>query len=146
MNNAVRKSSGSLSDPTTGSAKVNVCGRTSGKQVVETPEWQFGGRAEVEFRPFRLGIQAKHVSSRWATDVNDVKVTGYTTVDLDARIGLEKIAGKKSYVQLNVVNLLNQHYFGNLSTQINAFGAGSSAPRFTPASTRAITGTLALGF
>ncbi len=114
--------------------------------MVETPEWQYGGRAEVEIRPFRVGIQAKHVNSRWATDVNDVKVTGYTTVDLDARIGLEKLAGKKSYLQLNVTNLLNEHYFGNLSTQINAFGAGNAAPRFTPGSTRSVVGTLAIGF
>ncbi|MEP6983094.1 MAG: TonB-dependent receptor [Sphingomicrobium sp.] len=131
--------------PTTGTAKVNICGRTAGKFVVETPEWQYGGRAEIDVKPFRMGIQAKHVGSRWATDVNDVKVTGYTTVDLDARVGLEKLLGKKSYLQLNVVNLFNEHYFGNLSTQINAFGAGGTAPRFTPVSTRAISGTLAIG-
>lgn len=132
--------------PTTGTAKVNVCGRTAGKQVVETPQWQYGGRVEVDVKPFRLGIQAKRVSSRWATDVNDVLVTGYTTVDADARLSLERFAGKKSYLQLNVTNLFNEHYFGNLSTQINAFGAGASAPRFTPASTRSIVGTLAIGF
>jgi iron complex outermembrane receptor protein len=132
--------------PTTGTAKVNVCGRTAGKFVVETPEWQYGGRVELDLSPFRVGVQAKHVGSRWATDVNDVKVTGYTTVDADARIGLEKLIGQKSYVQLNVTNLLNEHYFGNLSTQINAFGAGNAAPRFTPASTRSIVGTLAIGF
>jgi iron complex outermembrane receptor protein len=132
--------------PTTGTARVNVCGRTRGKQVVETPQWQYGGRAEVDIRPVRVGIQAKHVSSRWATDVNDVKVTGYTTVDADARLSLEKFMGKKSYLQVNVTNLLNEHYFGNLSTQINAFGTGGAAPRFTPVSTRAITGTLAIGF
>ena len=131
--------------PTTGTAKVNVCGRTKGKFVVETPEWQYGGRVEVDVHPFRVGIQAKHVGPRWATDVNDVKVVGYTTVDADARIGLEKLLGKKSYFQVNVTNLLDEHYFGNLSTQINAFGAGSSAPRFTPASTRSIVGTLAIG-
>ena len=132
--------------PTTGTTKVNVCGRTTGKFVVETPEWQYGGRVEVDIKPFRMGIQAKHVGPRWATDVNDVKVVGYTVVDADARLGLEKLMGRKSYVQLNVTNLLNEHYFGNLGTQINAFGAGSSAPRFTPASTRSIVGTLAIGF
>jgi len=131
--------------PTTGSAKVNICGRTTGKQVVETPQWQYGGRVEVDVKPFRLGVQAKRVSSRFATDVNDVKVTGYTTVDADARLSLDKLLGKKSYFQVNVTNLLNEHYFGNLSTQINAYGAGNAAPRFTPASTRSIVGTLAIG-
>ncbi len=130
--------------PTRGVNVFNVCGRTEGKFVVETPKWQFGGRAEVDLRPVTIGIQAKHVGKRFATDVNDVVVKGYTTVDLDARIGLSFLPGEKSYFQLNVINLLNEHYFGNLSTVINAFGTGSGAPRFTPASTRAVTGTLTL--
>lgn len=131
--------------PTSGSASVQVCGRTSGKFIVETPKWQFGGRAELRFRPVTLGVQAKHVSSRYATDVNDVLVKGYNTVDLDARVDLP-FPGTRSNFQLNVVNLFNEHYFGNLSTTINAYGVGSSAPRFTPVSTRAVTGTLTVGF
>jgi iron complex outermembrane receptor protein len=133
--------------PTSGTAKVQVCGKTSGKFVVETPKWQFGGRAELRIDPVTLGIQAKHVGSRWATDVNDVLVKGYTTVDVDARVGLDSFVPlKKAYLQLNVINLFNEHYFGNLSTTINAFGLGSSAPRFTPVATRAVTGTLTVGF
>jgi iron complex outermembrane receptor protein len=75
-----------------------------------------------------------------------VKVTGYTTVDVDARVNIDAIAGHKSYFQINVTNLLNEHYFGNLSTSINAYGVGHSDPRFTPVSTRAATATLAVGF
>jgi iron complex outermembrane receptor protein len=130
----------------TATAPVNVCARTAGKFVVETPKWQFGGRAELTLRPVTLGVQAKHVGDRFATDVNDVISKGYTTVDLDARFDLDFIPNKKSYFQLNVINLFNEHYFGNLSTTINAYGVGSSAPRFTPVSTRAVTGTLTLGF
>jgi iron complex outermembrane receptor protein len=132
--------------PTTGTAPVRVCGQTKGKFVVETPKWQVGGRAEVDFAPFTFGIQAKRVGRRFATDVNDVVVKGYTLVDLDARVALEAIAGRKTFLQLNVINLLNERYFGNLSTTINAFGTGSSAPRFTPAASRAVTGTLSFGF
>lgn len=132
--------------PTSGSSLVRVCGRTTDRLVVETPKWQYGGRAELRLEPVTLGIQAKHVSSRFATDVNDVLVKGYTTVDLDARVDLPWIAGNKSYFQLNVINLLNEHYFGNLSTSINGYGFGSSAPRFTPASSRAVTGTLTLAY
>lgn len=134
--------------PTTGTANVQICGHTNGKFVVETPKWQYGGRAEFKFNPLTVGIQAKHVGPRWATDVNDVKVKGYTTVDLDARLGLDTYFPqmKKSYLQLNVINLLNERYFGNLSTQIIAYGPGQSSPRFTPAAPRAITGTLAVGF
>jgi iron complex outermembrane receptor protein len=132
--------------PTVGSALVNVCGNTTDKFVVETPKWQYGGRVEVNIKPVTVGIQAKRVSSRWATDVNDVKVKGYTTVDLDARVGLESFVDiPKAYFQLNVINLFNEHYFGNLSTTINAYGFGNSVPRFTPVSTRAITGTVTVG-
>jgi iron complex outermembrane receptor protein len=132
--------------PTSGSAPVQVCGKTTGKFVVETPKWQFGGRAELNIRPVTLGIQAKRVSSRFATDVNDVLVKGYTTVDLDARVDLPWVPGRKSYLQLNVINLLNEHYFGNLSTSINGYGVGHSDPRFTPVASRAVTGTLTVGF
>jgi iron complex outermembrane receptor protein len=134
--------------PTSGTATVQLCGHTNGKFVVETPKWQYGGRVELNLNPLTLGVQAKHVGDRWATDVNDVRVKGYTTVDLDARLGLDSYfpAMKKAYLQLNVINLLNEHYFGNLSTQIIAYGPGQSAPRFTPVASRAITGTIAVGF
>ena len=52
--------------------------------VTETPHWQFGGRANVELGAFEFGIQGKHVGSRFATDVNDVKAKGYAIFDLDA--------------------------------------------------------------
>ena len=133
--------------PTTGTAKVNVCGNTKGKFVVETPRWQVGGRAELHVNPVTVGVQTKFVGSRWATDVNDVKVKGYATVDADARVDLSQwIGNDKTFLQFNVTNLLNEHYFGNLSTSINAYGFGSSAPRFTPVSTRAATLTLSAGF
>jgi iron complex outermembrane recepter protein len=133
--------------PTSGSANVQVCGRTSGKFVVETPKWQFGGRVEVKLKPVTLAVQAKHVSSRFATDVNDVLVKGYTTVDLDGRLELPWVLdNSKTYLQVNVINLLNEHYFGNLSTSINAYGIGHSDPRFTPVAGRAVTGTLSIGF
>ena len=132
--------------PTVGITKVRVCADTSGKQVVETPTWQFGGRAEVRINPVTVGIQAKHVGDRFATDVNDVLSKGYTTVDFDARLDFSFFNSNKSYLQFNVINLFNAHYFGNLSTSTNAYGFAASAPRFTPASTRAATVTLKVGF
>lgn len=123
----------------------NVCADTSGKFVVETPEWQFGGRIELDLKPVTLGIQAKRVGKRFATDVNDVVVKGYTVVDLDGRVGLPFIPGNRTYLQVNVNNLLNERYFGNLSTTINAYGRGSSAPRFTPVSGRSVLATINVG-
>jgi iron complex outermembrane recepter protein len=99
-------------NPLTGAVLV----ATRGKQVVETPEWTYGGRAQVDFDPVSIGIQAKHTGERWITDVNDVKSAGYTLVDLDARIGLDFAGINRTFVQLNINNLLNERYFGNLPT------------------------------
>ncbi|WP_322965460.1 TonB-dependent receptor [Sphingomonas fuzhouensis] len=89
---------------------------TKGKSVVDTPDWQYGGRAQVTLPFGVVGVSAKHVGDRFVTDLNDVKAAGYTLVDLDAQIGMEWIGLKKTYVQFNVVNLLNKAYFSNLGT------------------------------
>lgn len=131
--------------PTSGVTTYNVCARTGGKQVVETPKWQVGGRAEINFEQVALGLQGKYVGRRFATDVNDIVSKSYVYFDLDARINLDFIPGKRSYVQLNVSNLFNARYFGNLSTVINGFGFNAGAPRFTPVATRAFLASLNIG-
>lgn len=120
------------------------CAPTAGKMVAETPEWQFGGRANVELGAFEFGVQGKWVDSRFATDVNDVKVKGYTIVDLDARVNLGALAEglRKTYFQVNVQNLFDKRYFGNISTQINAAGG----PNFAVGSPRTVSGTINVGF
>ena len=84
--------------------------------VTETPHWQLGGHAQLEVGPAEFGIQGKWVGSRFATDTNDVKVNDYFLVDLDARVTLEPLGLEKTYFQLNVSNLLDERYFGNIST------------------------------
>jgi iron complex outermembrane recepter protein len=130
--------------PTAGNPIVQTCAPTAGKMVTETPHWQFGGRANVELEAFEFGVQAKWVGSRFATDVNDVKVKGYTTVDLDARVKLGALSERldKTYLQFNVINLFKADYFGNISTQINAGGN----PNFAVGSPRTFVGTLNVGF
>ena len=126
---------------------------TAGKMVVETPKWQYGGRAQVEVGPLSIGFQGKHVGKRFATDVNDVVVKGYTLFDLDARLGMDQFGIRGTYLQFNALNLFNAHYFGNLGTQINAFqvcptGANCSgntnAPRFTPGAPRTLMASLSI--
>lgn len=122
---------------------VTTCAATAGKMVAETPKWQFGGRAQYDFGPLSFGIQGKHVGSRFATDLNDVKMKGYNIVDFDARFGLEKMTGLKStYLQVNLQNVFDQFYFGNLSTAINAAGN----PSFAIGSPRTLSATLNVGF
>lgn len=126
---------------------------TAGKFVVETPKWQYGGRAQVEFSAVSVGVQAKRTGSRWVTDINDLKVAGYTLVDVDARLDLGFAGLDRTFFQLNVSNLLKERYFGNLSTASNAFpyvvnGATTTAggPRLTFGAPRTFIGSIHFQF
>jgi iron complex outermembrane receptor protein len=83
--------------------------------VVETPKWTVSGRLTYDVGAFSFGIQGKFVGDRYITDVNDVEVPHYTVWDADIRYDLGGDGWKKSYVQLNVTNLFNEDYYGNLS-------------------------------
>ena len=130
--------------PTVGAGLISeaICARTAGKRVTETPDWQFGGRAQVYLGPLTVGLQAKWVDERYATDDNSILVDDYTTVDLDARFDLEVIGIPESYVQFNATNLFGGNYFGNISTQINAAGN----PNFSIGAPRTFMLTLNLGW
>lgn len=126
---------------------------TSGKFVVETPKWQYGGRAQADFGAVSVGLQAKHTGDRWVTDVNDLKAAGYTLVDLDARLGLGFAGMERTFLQLNVSNLLKERYFSNLSTVSNAFpytigGTTTNAggPRLTFGAPRTFIGSIHFEF
>ncbi len=125
-----------------GSGATAVFAPTKGKSVTETPEWQVGGRAQFTLGPVDLGGTAKWVDKRFATDVNDVVTPAYTLVDLDARLNLKDFGLKKTYLQLNVLNLFDEFYFGNISTQINAAGN----PNFSVGYPRTITGSVHFEF
>ncbi len=131
-----------------GTVAAPVFAPTTGKRVTETPDWTVGGRAQVDVGPVSVGAQAKYVGSRYATDVNDVKVPSYTLVDLDARLSLAQWGAKKTYFQLNVTNLFDEFYFGNISTQINAgtiAGVAGANPNFSIGAPRTVMGTLTVG-
>jgi iron complex outermembrane receptor protein len=117
--------------------------------VTETPRWSFGGRASVDLGALSVGLQGKYVGDRYATDVNDVKSPSYTLFDLNARYSFEELGFKKTFFQLNVINLFNKFYFGNISTQINhgtISGIAGANPNFSVGSPRTIMGTLQIGF
>ena len=127
----------------TGSTTAFTCAPTAGKMVAETPKWQFGGRVQYDAGPFSFAVQGKHVGSRFATDVNDVKVKGYNIVDFDARLDLDKLTGlKRTDLRVNLQNVFDKFYFGNLSTQIRA----SDNPNFAVGSPRTLSATLDIGF
>jgi iron complex outermembrane recepter protein len=121
--------------------------RTAGKRVTETPKWIASYRAQVELGPVELGLQVKYVSDRFATDLNDVKSSSYTTADFDARFSLADFGLKKTWFQLNVSNLFDRFYFGNIGTQIAAPpNPGGAQPNFAVGAPRTISGTIRIGF
>lgn len=91
---------------------------TKGKELYETPKWQGGVR--VTWDPtdnLSLGVQGKFVGERWTNLTNTEKAPGYGLWDLDARykLGLPN----NTYVQLNVRNLFDERYLGDISTNTN---------------------------
>ncbi|HRD26737.1 MAG TPA: TonB-dependent receptor [Caulobacter sp.] len=93
---------------------------TKGKALVETPEWMVTGRAQWRVTDaFTVGLQGKHVGDRYTTDVNDEQTPGYNVFDLDLRYALP-FGGEGTSVQLNVTNIFDEEYFGNISSGNNA--------------------------
>jgi len=124
----------------------------SGKQLVETPTWMSTARVGYDFGPVLVGLQAKYVGERFATDMNDMAVKGYTLFDLDARWNLESIGVDNAYLQLNIWNLTDKRYLGNLGTQVTAntadktFYGVSSQPYASVGAPRTVQLSLRLGF
>jgi len=76
-------------------------------------------------------------------------VPSYGLVDLDARVSLEPFGAERTFFQLNVVNLFDKFYYGNISTQINhgsVGGLSSNNPSVALGAPRTIMGTVTVGF
>ena len=94
---------------------------TKGKKQVETPEQMYSLRASYQFNDvFSAGIQGKYTGERWVTDVNDLKVDAYTVVDLDARFDFAALGFEGTYLQINVINITDEDYYGSLGTVTSA--------------------------
>ncbi|MEO8063923.1 MAG: TonB-dependent receptor [Pseudomonadota bacterium] len=111
-----------------------------GKQLVETPQWTYAARAAYDVtEDFHISLQGKKVGDRFATDNNDEVAESYTVVDLDLNYAFRIPGFEKAAVQLNVTNLLDEEYFGNISsgtggTSVGFYSIGS--PRTVVASVR----------
>jgi len=72
-----------------------------------------------------VNLTGKYVGERFADDLNTIVADDYTTWNLSVRYNLPKI-GKNTQVQLNVINLFDEYYFGNISTGSNpSFNVGA---------------------
>jgi len=135
-------------DPTS-TVGLQNCAFTKGNRESGAPKYTYGLSATGELGPVHLGIEAKRTGPRYIFDNNsamyrgDIGVTSstaipgrtlipqevifgakapaYWLVNLDARVDLAPFspALKKTYLQLNVYNLLDKFYVGG-------FGGGLS--------------------
>jgi iron complex outermembrane receptor protein len=99
-----------------------------GKTLVETPDWTFATRLDwAPSKSFRMGLQGKYVGDRFATDNNNEVAPSYTLWDLDATWELPVDNVKRLALQFNIINLLDEEYFGNISS---GTGLGTSVGFF----------------
>ena len=114
---------------------------TQGKELYETPKYQTSIRVTHDFSDyFRVGVQAKRVGERWTNLTNTEEAPAYVLFDLDARLGLGFTGWEGGYLQLNVKNLFDEAYLGDIST--NPSGTGV----FQPGYPRAVSLTLRAEF
>ncbi|QDH74572.1 TonB-dependent receptor [Brevundimonas sp. M20] len=122
---------------------------TKGKELVETPEWMFAARVNYEFTNWlEAGLQAKYTGERWVTDVNDMKVDAFTTVDANVRIDLAPFGYEGTFVQINADNVFDENYYANLGTRASATPGtlGYSQPFASVGAPRTISATLRVAF
>lgn len=111
--------------------------QTAGKTLVETPDWTYAARVDWDLTEnLHVGLQAKYVGERFATDVNDEISEAYTVADMDVRYDLTDTFGiRGAFVRLNVSNLFDEDYLGNISTGSNALSTVVTTDPRVPAAT-----------
>jgi iron complex outermembrane receptor protein len=90
---------------------------TQGKKLVETPDWTYSLRADLRLgERLAAGLQGKYVGQRAATDINDEFAPSYIVVDLDVGYTFDIADGMTLETQFNIQNLLDEEYFGSISS------------------------------
>lgn len=116
---------------------------TAGQRESGMPVYTLGGRAQVNVEPIQFGAEVKRTGRSYFNDQNVDLVysgvdygkyaPGYTVVNLDARVGLERFGlNKQTYLQFNVTNLFDTYYithFSSSSASTNNPYVYLSAPR-----------------
>ncbi|HEY1224983.1 MAG TPA: TonB-dependent receptor [Brevundimonas sp.] len=112
------------------SGGVPVFLATKGNELVETPKWQYAMRMDWSVGDFDLGLQGKWIDDRFTNDVNTEIAPRYEVWDFDARYTLTSIGAPEWWVQLNVTNLFDEYYLGDISTNTTGTGVFQlGAPR-----------------
>src|SRR6185295_6406278 len=109
--------------PTPGANPVQQFLPLKGNELVETPQWQFALRADWPIiEDLHVGLQGKWVDERFSTDLNDETTPAYTVVDLDASYRFLMGDHQSLQLQLNVTNLLDEEYYGTISSGVGGSG------------------------
>jgi iron complex outermembrane receptor protein len=61
-------------------------------------------------------LQGKRVGARFSTDLNDERAEPYTVFDLDLNYSFKMRGFDSVQLQLNVINLTDEDYYGNISS------------------------------
>jgi iron complex outermembrane receptor protein len=91
---------------------------TGGRELTETPDWQFFGRGQYTWEGLEIGLQGKFVGRRFGTETNEPvsRVGPYFVADLDASYDLGQIGFEGSALRFNVTNLFDKGYLGSIPT------------------------------
>ena len=111
---------------------------TEGRQLYDTPEWTFAGRAEYTLGNWDFGLQARYIGERFTNMTNTQTSPDYTVVDADLRWNFGSLIGSEgTYLQVNVINLFDEEYMGNIFTNVSGNQSGQvGAPRTVLATIR----------
>jgi iron complex outermembrane receptor protein len=96
---------------------------TAGNRLVETPTWQYAGRIDYSIGDFDIGVQGKWVDDRFANDINTEVAPSYDVWDLDIRYTLASMGAPDWYLQLNMTNIFDEKYLGDISTSTSGTGS-----------------------
>jgi iron complex outermembrane receptor protein len=91
----------------------------------------------------KVGLQGKKVDDRFGTDLNNEIAPGYTVFDLDVNYGFKFRGVERAEIQLNITNLLDEEYYGNISS---GTGAGTSVGFYSIGAPRTIMGSVRFDF
>lgn len=130
-----------------GTVVTPVTINTAGKTLAETPKRMATFGVNYDFNEkLHFNLSGKYVGDRYSTDMNDDIAPEYTVWNASMRWDLD-FAKPGTYLQLNVVNLTNEQYLGNITSRNNAFPVirsngttqSASLPSFTVGAPRTFT-------
>ncbi len=98
-----------------------------------TPDRQYSTRAQWDHGPLSVGFQGKYVSNRYISDINDDRLPGFATFDLDASYKIP-FAGHAIKFQASVNNIFDRFYITRSTTTATAYGFNVGALHYNGSS------------